>query len=155
MQITNLNSELGFFLFVTLFFVAFIAATIWPMASEAYFSFTITEQTNHVVWLWLVASVGNGLGSITMFELAGFSSAWVDKKMVSYAHRWQKAHLLMKAHGTPLLFFAWLPIVGDILPLVAGALNLNRGKVYFWLFIGKASRYAALAWGTLAVLRTL
>jgi len=49
---------------------------------------------------------------------------------------------IYKKWGSPALFFAWVPIVGDPLTVVAGALNLNLYLFTFWVVLGKAFRYA-------------
>ena len=139
----------------SLFVVAFIAATIWPMASEAYVSYAIIEQPELFALIWAVATTGNSLGSIFMFELARFSSDWLDQKKALQGRRWQASQQYIQRYGTPILFFAWLPIVGDILPLVAGALNFRRAKVYSWLVLGKAFRYGVIIWGTLSVFQAI
>ncbi|MFQ3229853.1 YqaA family protein [Reinekea sp.] len=139
----------------SLFMVAFIAATIWPMASEAYVSYLITDTPSLFVEIWVVASIANTLGSITMYELAKFSTKWLEKKKLRIGHRWVKLQASLQRYGAPILAFAWLPIIGDILPLVAGALNFQRIKVYCWLLLGKAVRYGVVIWGTLSVLQAI
>jgi membrane protein YqaA with SNARE-associated domain len=140
---------------LSLFIVAFIAATIWPMASEAYVSYLITDSPELVAIIWFVASLGNALGSILMYELAKLSTTWLERKKSHLGHQWAKPQVFLQRYGAPILFFAWLPIVGDILPLVAGALRFYRLKVYFWLILGKAVRYGVLIWGTLSVLQVI
>ena len=53
--------------------------------------------------------------------------------------------------GSPVLFFAWTPLVGDPLTVVAGGLNLNLYVFIFWVALGKAFRYALLIIGAQAV----
>lgn len=139
----------------SLFVVAFIAATIWPMASEAYVSYLITDQPELVIMIWFVASLGNALGSIAMYELAKWSTAWLEQKKAVIGHRWAKPQAFLQRFGAPILVFAWLPVIGDILPLVAGALSFHRLKVYFWLTLGKAARYGVVIFGTLSVLQAI
>jgi membrane protein YqaA with SNARE-associated domain len=43
--------------------------------------------------------------------------------------------------GSPILLFAWIPVVGDPLTVVAGGLNLNLYVFTFWVILGKAFRY--------------
>jgi membrane protein YqaA with SNARE-associated domain len=45
------------------------------------------------------------------------------------------------------LLFAWAPVVGDPLTLVAGMLRVNLGLFLLLVTIGKAARY----WGVLAI----
>ena len=46
--------------------------------------------------------------------------------------------------GSPILFFAWLPIVGDPLTVAAGVLRVNIYLFTFWVVLGKAFRYFIL-----------
>lgn len=135
-----------------LFVVAFIAATVWPMASEAYVSFLIADEPSWFMRVWFVATCGNSLGSIAMFEMAKLSSTWINNKKILHGERWLKSQHYIERYGSPVLFFTWLPIIGDILPLVAGALNFHRVRVYSWLILGKAVRYGVVVWATLSLL---
>ena len=49
------------------------------------------------------------------------------------------------------LLFAWLPIIGDALPLAAGWLRLNALHCTIILITGKLLRYAMIYWGMNAV----
>ncbi|MBU2862443.1 hypothetical protein QWZ13_13845 [Reinekea marina] len=136
---------------LTLFFVAFIAATMWPMASEAYVVYLVSAASEQYITIWVVASAGNALGSIAMFELARWSAPWFESKLTNVQEKHPNVLVKVRRYGTPSLFFAWLPIVGDALPLMAGALNFSRSKAYAWLIIGKAARYAIVIVGVISV----
>ena len=49
-----------------------------------------------------------------------------------------------RAGGAPLLFFSWVPIVGDPLTLLAGAAGLSARTFTAWVLPGKALRYAVV-----------
>lgn len=59
----------------------------------------------------------------------------------------EKTLNLMRRFGIWLLPFAWLPVVGDALPLAAGWLRLNPWTSGLMLVIGKTARYAFILWG--------
>ena len=46
--------------------------------------------------------------------------------------------------GAPVLFFAWLPFVGDPLTVAAGVLRVNLYVFTFWVVLGKMFRYYIL-----------
>jgi len=46
--------------------------------------------------------------------------------------------------GSPILFFAWLPFVGDPLTVAAGVLRVNLWVFLFWVVLGKMFRYYIL-----------
>lgn len=134
---------------MSMFVVAFIAATVWPMASEALFVVYLLQENSLWTWLLVAATLGNSLGSIAMFELAQVANGWLAKKSAAIEQRLERWQHRLRRFGTALLFFAWLPVVGDALPIAAGLLKLPRFAVYFWISIGKFARYAFICWVTL------
>jgi membrane protein YqaA with SNARE-associated domain len=48
--------------------------------------------------------------------------------------------------GIPMLFFSWMPIIGDPLCLAGGYLRLPLWKSIFMIFLGKFARYCVLLW---------
>ena len=52
-----------------------------------------------------------------------------------------------KTMGIWPLLFAWLPIIGDALPIAAGWLRLNALHCAIILIAGKLLRYAMIYWG--------
>jgi len=66
-----------------------------------------------------------------------FMTYFIPKKSFS-----GKIESLVKKYGTPLLFFSFLPIAGDALPLAAGWLKLSKFKTCMFIAAGKLFRYA-------------
>lgn len=58
----------------------------------------------------------------------------------------------LQRYGTPLLFFSWLPLVGDALPLAAGWLRMPWAPSLLWIFSGKATRYAVVTTAAVGLL---
>lgn len=54
----------------------------------------------------------------------------------------------LKRYGAATLLLSWMPVIGDLLCLLAGWMRISRGPVLF-LCLGKALRYVLLAWVTL------
>lgn len=61
-----------------------------------------------------------------------------NRKLRIYAHR------LIKRYGYWALLLSWLPMIGDVICLIAGWKNLNRVKSSAMIAIGKAMRYLFL-----------
>jgi membrane protein YqaA with SNARE-associated domain len=139
-------------MFITLFITAFVSATLWPLASEVVFVSFLHQNSDALLTLLLVAGLGNTLGAILMYELAYRSSVWWQESHANKVDRLIKAKSALSKYGSVLMVMAWLPLVGDLLPIAAGALNLRRWSVYLWLAAGKFGRYAVLALATLEVL---
>jgi membrane protein YqaA with SNARE-associated domain len=97
-------------------------------------------------YLVLTAPVGNLLGSLLTYLIgrAGHQllvSRWlrIDASDLQRTERW------FSRWRRPVLLFAWLPILGDPLCLLAGILRVSVGSFLLLVGIGKLARYALLA----------
>ncbi|MDR2008079.1 MAG: DedA family protein [Alphaproteobacteria bacterium] len=116
----------------------FVSATILPGNSEVAFLLFLNYYPDN----WLVAlsivSIANTLGSMTSYLLTYF----IPSKQPS-----SKSMLYVKRYGSPLLFFSFLPIVGDALPLAAGWFKLPVSRCIFFIALGKIVRYCFILAG--------
>lgn len=135
--------------YLSLFFTALIAATLFPLSSEALLSALLYQQYSPLL-LWLVATSGNTLGSCINWYLGKQCLHWQDKKWFPFKPaQLQHAQAQFQRYGLLSLLFAWLPIIGDPLTFVAGVMRIR-----FWQFIalvalGKSLRYALVIFLTL------
>ncbi len=129
--------------YLTLFFVAFASATLLPMGSEALLLYDISK--GYVVWLlWLVASVGNTLGSIVNYWLGLKGENYLeDKGYLSY-EKMDKARASFSRYGGWTLLLSWMPIIGDPLTFIAGVLRYEFKWFVLIVAFAKAARYAAV-----------
>ena len=67
------------------------------------------------------------------------------------AHSLFKASKLLRRFGPPSLVLSWVPVIGDALVALAGAMRMPFRAFSFWVALGKALRYAAVAWAASAV----
>ncbi len=133
-----------------LFLLALISSTLFPGGSEAYLLYRLQETQSNAFALVAIASIGNILGSVITYYMGRLAQhlghdAIERRFRISAAHISQaEAHF--QRYGLFALLFAWLPIIGDPLCLVAGLLRYSI--VYFILIVslGKIARYAILAW---------
>ena len=128
--------------YITLFCSALIAATLLPMGSEALL-LLLHHQGLPAGWLLFAASSGNILGSCINYGLGHWARNYIESKYQA-KRSWQSASNWFQKYGRWSLLFAWLPVVGDPLTLIAGISRIN-----FWVFlllvsIGKTSRYGVL-----------
>ncbi|MHA7817234.1 MAG: YqaA family protein [Pseudohaliea sp.] len=128
-----------------LFASAFLAATFLPFYSEVVFLALLADGGGAVAPV-VVATAGNTLGGLVNWALGRAlltfrRRRWwpVSDRQLSRATAW------FGRYGYWSLLFAWLPLGGDALPLVAGTLRAPLWKVAPLLAIGKGLRYAALA----------
>ena len=99
------------------------------------------------VTLVLVATAGNLLGSLITYAIGraghgALSSRWLRVD----PGRLARAEALFARWGTPVLLFAWLPVIGDPLCLLAGLLRARLLSFVLLVGAGKAARYAVVAW---------
>ena len=128
-----------------LFFSALISSTLFPGGSEALLLYRLNEGDS-VMSLLLIATTGNVLGSLITYGMGRLGNEALHKKWlrISDAHT-ARAEQWFEKYGKPSLLFAWLPIVGDPLCLVAGLLRCSLITFLVLVSIGKLARYAVLA----------
>lgn len=132
---------------LVLFLSAFGAATILPMSSEAVLAVLAHADGSRAAPLLLVATLGNTLGSLVNWLVGRFlgrfrGRRWfpLDDRSDERASRW------FARFGVWSLLFAWLPVVGDPLTVVAGLLRTPLLVFLPLVAIGKLSRYALVVW---------
>ena len=54
-------------------------------------------------------------------------------------------------HSAPGLALAWVPVIGDVLPLAAGWLRIGFWQALLWTAAGKTARYSVMALALLGV----
>lgn len=140
--------------FVILFFSAFLSATLLPGNSEAVLvgfasQLSVENQFNTIISLWAVATIGNGLGSLTTYGLARLFPKPQPTDNQGKIKRW--ATNSVEKYGVWAMAFSWLPFVGDILCGVAGWHRLPLLPVSVLIFLGKAMRYTVILWGVFSV----
>ena len=136
--------------YAVLFFSALMAASIVPMQSEAVLVGLLVASQKPVASLLIIATLGNVLGAVINWGLGralrrfeGRSWFTASQEQMQRAQRWYLRY------GRWSLLASFLPIVGDPITVVAGALREN-----FWPFVAlvtlaKAGRYVVLAAMTL------
>lgn len=136
-------TELGFF---GLFVSSFLAATILPLSSEVVLSALLLTDLSPMA-LVLVATTGNVLGSLTNYALGYWASLDLVKKWlkVSEAQFVQAERRFIK-YGIFSLCFAWVPIIGDPLTLIAGVLRIRLLWFVILVTAGKLMRYIVITY---------
>lgn len=102
----------------------------------------LVSGVSHPWVLVLTATMGNSLGGVTNVILGRFFP-------LRKTSRWQeKATGWLKCYGAATLLLSWMPVIGDLLCLLAGWMRIPWGRTIFFLCLGKALRYVALAAAT-------
>ena len=132
---------------ISLWFGAFLAATILPFSSELMLAAALAAGEIPTWALIAVATLGNVMGACVNW--------WLGQRVTDYQdRRWfpvsptavSRASSRFTSYGTWSLLLAWVPVIGDPLTLAAGVLGV-RFRVFLPLVtIGKALRYSIIGW---------
>ena len=129
-------------IYLSLFFISFLAATVLPFSSELTLAGLISTSNYDNLLLLIVASFGNVLGSVFNWSLGFYSRNLSTKKWFPFKEtQIERSSKWFSKFGKWSLLFAWLPIVGDPLTFVAGLLRVRFLDFIILVAIGKVSRY--------------
>ena len=129
-------------IYLSLFAISFLAATILPFSSELSLAALIATSDYDNLLLLTVASFGNILGSLVNWALGSYSRNLTTKKWFPFKEtQIERSSKWFKKFGKWSLLFAWVPVVGDPLTLVAGVLRVKFIDFIILVAIGKVSRY--------------
>jgi membrane protein YqaA with SNARE-associated domain len=106
-----------------LFLWSFLAATIFPLTSEAALAASLASGMDKTLAL-TAASAGNVLGIMLNFGV-GY---WLYAKTHTRLERSKNGRKALEwghEHGYWALLLSWLPVIGDPITLVAGLVRLN------------------------------
>jgi len=139
-------TDLGY---VGLFMAAFLAATVLPLSSEVVLSGLLLSGLPATP-LILIATAGNVLGSLTNYVLGYWASHSVIKQWLGLSEAtFTNAEKRFKQYGLVALLFAWVPIIGDPLTVMAGILRTRLLWFIILVTTGKLARYIAVSYFTL------
>ncbi len=135
----------------SLFVGSLLASTLVPGGVEVVLYYLYQSGQHRFPSLLVVATFGNTLGGIITYfmgiilhrGLAGFGWHQRIRRLFKLE---DEALSRVKKWGVPVLFFSWMPIIGDPLCLAAGYLRLSFWPSAAMIFIGKFVRYAVLLW---------
>ena len=132
-------------IYLSLFAISFLAATILPFSSELTLLGLIATSNYDNLLLLIVASFGNTLGSVVNWALGFYSRNLTTKKWFPFKDKQiKKSSQWFSKYGKWSLLFAWVPIIGDPLTLVAGLLRVRFLDFLILVMIGKISRYLVI-----------
>ncbi|MCK5490520.1 MAG: DedA family protein [Candidatus Pacebacteria bacterium] len=138
--------------YLSLFLNSFLASTLLPLGSEGILAY-FTSQEMNVFTLILIATTGNYLGSVVNYYIGLKGSETILHKSIKFNDiEIKKSKEKFRKFGPAILFFSWVPIIGDPLTFVAGLLKYNFKKFTIYVLLGKAFRYIIVVLITFNVL---
>ncbi len=120
-----------------LFVASFLSATLLPGGSELALLALVKLHPAQTGAAFVLAAIGNTLGGMATYWMARVLPAPYDPQRLALARRW----------GAPVLFLAWVPLIGDALCAAAGWLRLPWLPSALWMALGKAARYGIVIAG--------
>lgn len=133
-----------------LFLWSFLAATLLPLGSELALIALVRSEQQTIAPV-LVATVGNYLGACTTYWIARRGAQALGKNRQGEVRERTRAARMLHRFGQPALLLSWVPLFGDVLVALAGGMRLPFLQFSLWTILGKAARYAAVAWAVQAV----
>ena len=126
-----------------MFIGAFLAATLLPGGSEILLLMLLKQNPENWPALTIVSTLGNTLGAITSFYLGRLGRFAKTPEQLSTS-KYKTAISLITKYGYWGLLLSWMPIIGDMLCLLAGWLKLPLLKSILMILLGKGARYLFL-----------
>ena len=119
-----------------------MVATIIPFGSEAYFITLLSlEKYNHFI-LFVVASVGNVLGSLFNWICGFYINFFIKKSWFPINNKIiDRGNKLFTKYGKWSLLISWFPFIGDPITFAAGTLRYPVIPFLVLVSIGKVGRY--------------
>ena len=141
-------------IYLSLFSLSFLVATIVPFASEAYLASLIATNKYNIALLMISASVGNILGSVFNWVCGYYSEYFLKKKWFPInKKKIDKASFFFKKYGKWSLLFGWLPIIGDPITFIAGTLRYPFLPFLILVSLGKFGRYFVVYLVTISAIK--
>ncbi|MCW5599296.1 MAG: DedA family protein [Nitrosomonas sp.] len=128
---------------LALFTSSFLAATLLPGGSEAVLVGVLMVYPELYASALGVATVGNTLGGMSSYVIGRLLPD--EKAMLNKIGHKTRGLEWTRRHGAPILFFSWLPLIGDILCVAAGWLRIHWLWAVIFIAVGKFVRYWVIA----------
>lgn len=142
-----------------LLLAGFVSSTLLPGGSEPLLVAYLAQQAPVSLWptaalAVLAVGLGNTIGGIVTYGMGRGARVlwgrWRQKEdQGNRSH--QKARRWLDRWGPWALLMSWVPIFGDPLCLVAGAMRLRFWPCALAIAVGKFARYVLLAGAVLLV----
>ena len=129
-------------IYISLFTVAFMVATIVPFGSEAYFVALLSTGKYNDFLLISAASLGNVLGSVFNWVCGYYINYFIKKPWFPINNQMiDKGNKMFKKYGKWSLLLSWVPFIGDPITFVAGTLRYSFIPFIILVSIGKVGSY--------------
>ena len=140
---TNQLEHLGYFGF---FLASFLAATLAPLSSEV-IAVLMLRRGFQAALLVASGTLGGYLGSLVNYYMAKYGGKLAFSRFFRVEpERLKRVQRAYAKWGAPLLFFSWLPFIGESISLAGGLFCIPLPIYSFWVLVGRGVRLAVLLW---------
>ena len=126
-----------------LFLAALLAASVLVFPMEALVPVMVTQGYSSL-GIVVAGTLGGYVGSLVNYYLAFRGEEWWRARNPTRTGRLDRMQAAFDRWGSPLLFFSWLPVLGEVLTLVAGIAKMRLAVFTFWTILGRTLRMLAL-----------
>lgn len=123
---------------------AFLAASILPFSSEVVMLGLLAAGVSP--WpLIIYGTIGNVAGSMFNYGIGRMGRlSWIEKYLHVKKKDLDRAEHFMGGRGAWMGFFAFLPVIGDVITIVLGLMHANIVISLVSISVGKFLRYVVL-----------
>lgn len=131
-----------------LFINALLAASALPIPTEPLISTLLNGGQNQYLIICVLIA-GGSLGGVMNYGIGFGSNKFLNKlKDKKETENHKKSHRLLDKFGWAVIFgSAWIPVLGDLLLISAGAKKMNFNKFVILMVAGKALRAVVIVVG--------
>ena len=127
------------------FFISLISASIIPAQGELVMFALLASGKYRALMLLAAACAGTFIGVSINWVLGRYLSRFQNEKWFPVKSTYlEKARLLFDRHGRAALLLAGIPLIGDPITIMAGALKVNFGFYLLTAGLSKCARYGVV-----------
>ena len=116
-----------------LFISAIMSSTILPGTSEVYVMSLINFSGHSKYLILTIATLGNSIGAMITFYMGFLFRRYKPSNF--------RVKKIVLKYGEWSLLLSWMPLIGDIICIVAGYFKLNPIRSLLIIIFSKALRY--------------
>ncbi len=131
-------------MYISLFFVALLSATMIPMSSEAALVGALALDLDPMKLL-IIASLGNCTGVTINYFLGSYGVTYFIEKIFKFDEaKLEKYNKKLEKYNYLFLLASWLPIVGDPITVYLGIVKCNFVKFSLFVYTTRVIRYIVI-----------
>lgn len=95
----------------------------------------------------VVATLGNWLGGMSSYGIGYLGKwEWMEKYLRVKQEKVIEWKPKIDRYGSFFAVFSFVPFIGDVIVVALGFFRSHLILTAFWMFVGKAARYAMVVW---------